>query len=217
MITLLGKAESRSSRCLWALEEAGVDYMHTPVDYRKGEASTDEFKAINPGAKIPALADNTAGRDVAMFESLAITTYIAQTYGSQDQGGSLWPDDAAGQAACLQWTLFAGTELEPPSVGRLVEFIFKDSPDEAVLQKLAEQTGKVLTVLEQVLSKNDYLAGKDFTIADLNVACVAEYLTRTQFDLSKWPSTQAWLDRCFDRPAFKKVNDIKAAERTAAA
>ena len=211
MITLLGKAESRSSRCLWALEELGVEYTHNPVNYRTGDVKTAEFLAINPGAKILALADG----DVAMFESLAINLYLAQTYGK----GTLWPDDVEEQALCLQWTLFAGTELEPPAVGRLIEFIFKSEEErnETVLDQLAEKTGTVLDVLEKVLRKNSFLASKTFTIADLNVAGVIDYLARTSFDLSPWPKTEAWAKACFERPAFLRVNEIKAAERAAAA
>ena len=217
MITLLGKAELRASRCLWTLEELGVDYTHNPVDYRTGAVKTGDFLAINPGAKIPALTDDTGGGDVAMFESMAMNLYLAQTYGTKSKGGSLWPDDTAGQAQCLQWTLFAGTELEPNAVGRLIEFIFKEKPDESVLSQLAEKTGKALDVLEATLSKSTFLAGEAFTVADLNVAGVADYLVRTSFDLSKWPKTEAWLKVCFERPAFIRVNEIKAAERAAAA
>ncbi len=213
MITLLGKANSRASRNLWALEELGVEYTHDPVDYRTGAVKTDTFLAINPGAKIPALTDNTADGDVAMFESLAINLYLAQTYGK----GSLWPDDATGQALCLQWTLFAATELEPPAVGRLIEFLFKEKPDEAVLEKLAETTAKVMDVLEASLSNSAYLAGDSFTVADLNVVGCADYLVRTQFDLSNWPKTTSWLTSCLDRPAYQRVNDIKSSETAAAA
>ena len=206
MITLLGKAMSRAARCLWALEEAGVDYKHDPLDYAKGAAKTESFLAINPGAKIPALTDG----DVAMFESLAINLYVAQTYGQ----GSLWPSDAAGQAACQQWTLFAATELEPPAAKRLVEFIFKSEAErsQATLDEAAEKSKGPLDALESALKDRDYLLGDSFTVADLNVGCVAEYFVRTKFDLSPWPKVNDWLTRCLARPAMQAVNAIKAKE-----
>ncbi len=152
---------------------------------------------------------------MALFESLAMSLYLAQTYGK----GSLWPDDAAGQALCLQWTLFAGTELEPPAVGRLIEFVFKseEDRDHAALDRYAGQTAKAFDVLEATLTGRAYLAGDSFTVADLTVAGVGDYLVRTQFDLSNWPKTVAWLDTCLGRPANQRVNEIKAAERAAAA
>lgn len=208
MITLLGKAISRSARCLWALEEVGVAYEHKPLDYAKGDARTSEFLAINPGAKIPALIDG----DVAMFESLAINLYLAQTYGK----GTLWPNDAAGQAACLQWTLFSVTEVEPPGSTRLVEFIFKSEAERSqdVIDAAAEKSKPSLNTLETTLQDRPYLTGEAFTVADLNVACSIEYLTRTNFDLSPWPKVSEWINRCLDRPAFKAVTSIKAKEAT---
>jgi glutathione S-transferase len=209
MITLLGKSASRAGRCLWALEEASIEYKHNPVDYAKGEAKTDSFRAINPNAKIPALTDG----NVAMFESLAINLYIAQTYGK----GSLWPDAAAGNAACQQWTLFAATELEPPSAARLVEFIFKteENRSQEALDAAAEKTKAPLDALEATLRDRDYLTGDYFNVADLNVACVAEYLVRTKFDLSSWPKVNDWIARCLARPAFAAMLDIKAKEMAA--
>ena len=210
MITLLGKAMSRAARCVWALEETGVDYEHNPLDYAKGEAKTAEFMAINPGAKIPALTDNRADGDVALFESLAINLYVAQTYGQ----GKIWPTDAAGQAACQQWTLFAATELEPPAAKRLVEFIFKSEAErsQAVLDEAAEKSKAPLDALEAKLQTQSYLTGDSFTVADLNVACVAEYLVRTNFDLSSWPKVKDWMERCMARPAYAAMSEIKSKE-----
>lgn len=206
MITLLGKAISRSARCLWALEEVGVAYEHKALDYAKGDAKTAEFMAINPGAKIPALVDG----DVALFESLAINLYVAQTYGK----GSLWPDDAAGQALCLQWTLFSATEVEPPGATRLVQFIFKAPEDreQDVIDAAGEKSKPALDTLEATLQSRPYLAGDTFTVGDLNAACSVEYLVRTDFDLSPWPKVRDWITRCIDRPAYHAVAAIKAKE-----
>ena len=206
MITLLGKAKSRSGRCLWALEELGVAYDHKPVDYAKGEAKTAEFTAINPGAKIPALVDG----DVAMFESLAINLYLAQNYGK----GTLWPDDIAAQAQCLQWTLFSVTEVEPPGSTRLVQFIFKSEEErnQDVIDDAAEKSKPSLNTLEASLQSRPYLAGEEFTIADLNVACSVEYLSRTNFDLSPWPKVQDWINRCLSRPANQAANAMRAKD-----
>lgn len=206
MVTLLGKAISRASRCLWTLEETGVAYEHRPLNYATGEAKTDEFLAINPGAKIPALVDG----DAALFESLAINLYVAQNYGK----GGLWPDDTKGQALCLQWTLFAATELEPPGAARLVEFIFKSDAERSqeVLDQAAERIKVPLNTLETTLTGRSNLTGDAFTVADLNVACLIDYLIRTKFDLSAWPKVEEWAKRCLARPANQAVNEIKAKE-----
>ncbi len=205
MITLYGKAASRTSRNLWALEELGIAYKHVPADYLKGETKTPEFLSINPAGKVPALVDD----DVIMTESLGMNLYIAHNYGE----GTLWPAGKAARAKCIQWTLWAATELEPPSVGRLIEFVFKKEHERDLknVAALVERTKAPLNTLNAALSRSAYLAGPTFTIADLNVAAVCEYLTRTNFDFTPWPAVQNWVTLCLGRPANQKVNAMKVA------
>lgn len=205
MITLYGKAASRASRNLWALEELGVPYNHVPYDYTKGETRSPQYLSINPAGKIPALTDD----DVIMTESLGMNLYIAQTYGA----GKLWPTERAAQAKCIQWTLWAATELEPSAAGRLVQLFLtpEDRRDMKVVETLAERSKLALNTLNAVLTRQPFLAGSTFSIADLNVAAVTEYLPRTKFDLSPWPALEKWLIACLARPANQKVNAMKAA------
>ncbi len=193
MITLYGNDRSRATRNVWMLEELGVEYERNMVDHTKGEAKKDDFLKINPGAKVPALTDG----DVVMFESLAINLYLAMTYGK----GGLWPDDAAGQAACVQWTMFSATEVEPHTVGALIELIFKPEAvrDEAVAQACLAKLPPVLNVLETTLSDRDYLGGNSFTAADLNVACVVNSLNMIGFDFTPYPKMTAWVKACVAR------------------
>jgi glutathione S-transferase len=205
MITLYGKAASRTSRNLWALEEMGVPYQRVPYDYATGETRNPQYLAINPAGKIPALTDG----DVVMTESLGMNLYLAQRYGA----GVLWPSDMAGQAKCIQWTLWAATELEPVAAGRLIQLVLtpEDKRDPKVVEALAERTRPVLTTLNTALSKAPFLAGASFTVADLNVAAVTEYLSRTKFDLAPWPAVAKWLAACLARPANQRVTAMKAA------
>ena len=170
MITLYGSDRSRALRNLWALKELGLEYERDARDHVSGEIKTDDYLAINPSGKVPSMTDG----EVSMYESLAINLYLAMTYGK----GGLWPDDAKSQADCLQWTLFAATEVEPHTVGVLMERIFKPEHlrDEAAAQKHLDQLPRALDVLEGVLSEQSYLCGKSFTIADLNVASVGRVI-----------------------------------------
>ena len=115
MMKIYGSIVSRASRNAWAAEETGTDYEVVPLDFRKAEHKAPAFLAINPAGKMPALVDG----DVVMSESLAINLYIAQTYGK----GSLWPAGAKDQARCLQWSMWAGAELEPMSVRERLEAV----------------------------------------------------------------------------------------------
>ncbi|MDG2244244.1 MAG: glutathione S-transferase family protein [Rhodospirillaceae bacterium] len=193
MITLYGNDRSRATRNVWMLKELGVEYERNMVDHTKGEAKAADFLAINPGGKVPALTDG----DVVMFESLAINLYLAMTYGK----GSMWPDDAAGQAACVQWTMFSATEVEPHTVGALIELIFKPEAvrDKAAAQACLDKLPPVLNVLETTLNDRNYLGGESFTAADLNVACVVNSLNMIGFDFTPYPKMTAWVQRCVAR------------------
>lgn len=199
MITLYGNNRSRATRNLWMLEELGVDFERNMVDHTNGDSKKEDFLAINPAGKTPALTDG----DTVMFESLAINLYLAMTYGK----GTIWPDSQAGQARCVQWTMFAATEVEPHTVGALIELIFKpkELKDEAVAEACLAKLPPALTVLETSLGKSAYLAGDDFTAADLNVACVVNSLNMIGFDFTPYPKVTAWLKTCVDRPAQQKV------------
>lgn len=211
MIKIYGSIMSRASRNAWAAEEAGTKYEIVALDFRKGEHKQPAFLAINPAGKMPAIVDG----EVTMSESLAINLYIAETYGR----GTLWPASAKDRARCLQWTLWAGAELEPVAYGRLREVFFKkpEERDARLLAELAEKAKPLVEVLNVALADAPYLLGSSFTVADLNVACVMEYLVRSEFDLASWPKVAAWYRACTERPAFKKVQDLRAAAMKAAA
>ena len=76
MITLYGYPNTRSTRAAWALEEVGAVYDHVKIDVSKGEGRSPAFLRINPGGKVPALADG----DLLLTESAAIVTYVGDLY-----------------------------------------------------------------------------------------------------------------------------------------
>jgi glutathione S-transferase len=211
MLKIYGSVMSRASRNLWAAEECGAAYELVSLDFRKGEHKQPAYLAINPAGKMPSIVDG----DVTMAESLAINLFIAQKYGT----GKLWPAEEKGQALALQWTLWAAAELEPIAYGRLREVLFKkeEERDHKLLADLAEKGKPVVALIESALQGGSFIGGAQFTVADLNVACVMEYMVRSNFDLAAWPKTAAWYKACSERPANKKVQDMRAQAMKAAA
>jgi glutathione S-transferase len=209
MIKVYGSVMSRGSRTLWVLEELGVPYEIVSLDFRKGEHKAPAFLAINPAGKMPALTDG----DVVMSESLAMNLYVAKRYGQ----GKLWPADEAGQAKVLQWTLWAATELEPVSYGMLREVAFKkpEERDASVIAGLGERAKPLLDLLESCLT-GQHLMGGGFNLADLQVACVLDYCTRSEFSLAPWPKVASWHAACQARPAYQRVQDLRTAAMKAA-
>ncbi|MDG2244243.1 MAG: glutathione S-transferase family protein [Rhodospirillaceae bacterium] len=204
MIKIYGSLVSRATRNLWALEELDLDYEHVSLDWAKQKNRSPEYLKINPAGKVPTLTDGNA----TLSESLGINLYLAQKYG---QGG-LWPDDDAGRARCVQWSFWAGAELEPLAYGRIREFLFKKEAgrDQALITDMAERTGPLLNLMTLSLAEHTYLAGETFTLADLNVACVVEYLERSNFDFSNWPKVESWYTNTYGRAANQKIQDQRA-------
>jgi len=191
MIKLYGIPRSRAARAIWMLEELQVPYELVPVSFI-GDCRKPEYLKINPNGHIPALQDG----DLTLFESLAINLYLARKY---DKG--LWPKTVEGEAKAYQWSIWAMTELEEPLLAVLLNRVFlpEDQRDAAKAADGAERFKTPLAVLEGQLA-GDWLAGKDFSVADLNVASVIGWASLGGVELS--PKVQAWLGRCTARPGY---------------
>lgn len=200
MLKLHGTSKSRSARSLWAIEELGVKYEHVPVEVPKAK-SPENYK-LNPNGHIPVLEDDGH----VVWESMAINLYLAEKYGK----APLWPSTPEGHAHCIQWSFFAMTEIEPHLMTLLMQRLFlpADQRDEKVAQKATESLQAPLKVLEGQLANNDYLLGKDFTIADLNVAAVLSFAMLVKLDMSATPKVQAWLQKCLGREANQRVRKL---------
>jgi len=195
MIKLYGIPRSRTARALWMLEELQVPYELVPVSFI-GEARRPEYLKINPNGHIPALRDG----DLTLFESLAINLYLARKY---DKG--LWPKTVEGEAKAYQWSIWSMTELEEPLLTALLNraFLPEDQRDPKKADDAAERFKTPLNVLEGQLT-GEYLTGKDFTVADLNVASVLGWAPLGGLDLGRAPKAQAWLGRCTGRPGYAR-------------
>ena len=204
MLTVYGRASSRGSRCLWALEELGIPYNHIPIDYDKGQNRDPAFLSINKAGKIPAMVDGT----LTMTESLAITLYLAKTYGS----GKIWPIDESAQWHCIQWAFWAATEVEPMASDLLDEVLFrpKDAqPRTDIIEKARSKVNGSLTTLDSALQGRSYLVGETFTVADICVASIVKWLNGVKHPLP--PNVGTWLALMLARPANQRVLSIKKA------
>ncbi|WP_270936550.1 glutathione S-transferase family protein [Falsiroseomonas oryzae] len=192
MLRIHGIARSRAFRCIWAAEEAGLAYEVVPIGF--GPELKAAIAAVNPNGKIPALQDGA----LTLFESLAINLHIAGK-----AGAPLMPkgDDAS---RVLQWTLWAATEAEPAHQQWAYNtyVLPPEKRDPAQAKAGAEALAPRLAVLEAHLAKGGpFLLGRDFTIADLNLAAVLYGSWLNGMDYAGFPRTKAWLDACFGRPA----------------
>jgi glutathione S-transferase len=201
MTKLHGTSRSRSARSLWALEELGVAYEHNPMPTT--DAKSAAHLKLNPNGHVPVLEDD----GVVLWESMAINLYLADKYGKN----SLWPQDAAGRAEAYKWSFWAMTEVEPHLLTILRNRVMAppENRDEKAAQAAVENLKAPLNALEESLKGKEYLLGKNFTIADLNVAAVMSWIPMMKLDLSSTPTVAAWLQKCLGREANKKVRGLK--------
>lgn len=200
-LTIYGTAASRAFRVLWAAEELGLAYDHVRHHFAGPEVKGAAFLAINPMGAVPAIVDD----GFPMFESLAINLYLAR------KAGKLWPRGLQGEGLAYQWTLFAGSEVDP-HIGQWyahTAYLPADKRRPELAAEAAPKLERRLDALEAALAKREWLADDAFTIADLNLACVL--FRAPAFGLDRWPRTKAWHARCYARPGAKRAVALREA------
>jgi len=200
MMKLHGTSKSRSARSLWALEELGLKYEHNPVEVPKAKGA--ENLKLNPNGHIPVLEDNGH----VLWESMAINLYLADKYGKPP----MWPSTPEGRSDCIKWSFFGITEIEGRLMTILINRLFlpPEQRDEKAVQKATDELKAPLKVLDDQLKGREYLLGKDFSIADLNVAAILSFAPLVKLDMSATPAAQAWLQKCLGREANLRVRKL---------
>jgi len=189
MLTLYsmpGSGNSYKPRLL--LAHLGLSFHHIPMDANDGSTRTDEYRAKNPNGKLPLLALDD-GRYLA--ESNAILLYLAD-------GTRFLPSDIYQRALCYQWMFFEQYSHEPAIAVRLSNILHAASrPDVSKedMQDLLERGNKALAVMEVQLQKTDYLAGDEFSVADISLYGYSHSTERAGYDLDDFPAFKAWLER----------------------
>jgi glutathione S-transferase len=195
MLRIHGSARSRATRTLWMAAELGLKYEHNDIAPRSPGTKTPEYLALNPNARVPTIEDD----GFVLSESMAINLYLAKKH------GKLYPSDAKNEALTWQWCFWETDRLDRQLTTYANNaFVLPEAQRNAAAAKAAwDEIAPALDVLEIALTKSQWLAGSEFSVADLNVA--AAMVRALGFDIAKWPHVHAWLHRCWDRPAGKQV------------
>ena len=200
MLKLYGSARSRAVRVLWMLGELGVTYDHKDWLPRAPETKTPEYLALNPNARVPTIDDD----GFILSESMAINIYLAKKHKSP-----LLPADPRHEALALQWSLWETDRLDRQIVNycRHTNDLPAAERKPAVAEEAWKEIVPAFDALEAALKKSEWLAGPQFSVGDLNVA--AALFRALTLDLAKWPKLNAWLHKCWDRPAAKKAKAMR--------
>ena len=179
------------------LEEAGLPYRLHPINIGKGEQFAPDFLAIAPNNRIPAIVDTDpagSGAPVSLFESGAILLYLAE------KTGCFLPTDLGGRAEVLQWLFWQMAGLGPMA-GQ--NHHFRNYAPEQVpyaIDRYVKETNRLYGVLDRRLADRRFVAGDDYTIADM--ASYPWILPEAQGqDIDDFPNLKRWRDEIAARPA----------------
>jgi glutathione S-transferase len=188
--------QTRSTRALWLLEEAGVPYTLEHVDIRDPHRTvSDAFRAASPMGKVPALVDG----DVKMSESAAICLYVADRYCT----GSLAPaiDDPM-RGKFLYWLMYTPAVIEPAMSEKF------NGVEPARQRSGWGDFDLMIETLEKGIGDSTWILGDQFTAADIMLGSSTVFLRA--FDmLPESDVLAAYADRCLARPAYQKVLELQ--------
>lgn len=199
MIDLYTAATPNGQKAAIMLEEVGLPYETHLVDLSKGAQKEPGYLAINPNGKIPAIVDRDGlgGAPLTVFESGAILIYLAE------KTGQLLPADPIGRFAALQWLMFQMGGVGP----MFGQAGFWSRNKESVPPALARYRGeaeRLLGVLEIRLGDAPYLAGPDYTIADVATWPWIGAAGFIGLDLERYPALRRWQAAIGARPAVQR-------------
>ena len=190
---------------LLALGHKGAEYDAWLIKIGEGDQFSSGFVAANPNSKIPALVDRSGPKPVRVFESGAILLYLAEKF------GALVPTDSAKRAECMSW-LFWQMGSAPYLGGGFGHFYaYAPTKIEYAIDRFAMETKRQLDVLDRRLAESQYLAGDDYTIADIAVwpwygglAKGLLYGAGEFLAVHEYKNVQRWADEIGARPAVRR-------------
>jgi GST-like protein len=184
------------------LEEASLDYRLHPVNIGAGEQFKPEFLAISPNNRIPAIVDAApadGGEPIALFESGAILLYLAE------KTGKFLPADVRTRKAAMEWLFWQVGGLGPMA-GQTNHFC-SYAPEKIpyAIARYVNETNRLFGVLDRRLALHPFLAGADYTIADMASYPWVVQWERLQQKLDDFPNLRRWFDAIKERPATARA------------
>ncbi|BHH83190.1 glutathione S-transferase family protein [Desulforhopalus sp. 52FAK] len=184
------------------LEEAELAYELIPIDTKKGEQHSPEFRQINPNGKLPAISDN--GENV--FDSTAILMYL-----SEKTGKFAGKKEDRGQI--LSWLMFIGTGLGPYS-GQAVHFQHA-APEKIpyAINRYVFEAKRHYQILEDHITGKDFFVGNNYSIVDISAwgwVKFAQFVLGPDTLASDYPNLSRWFSSIDSRPAAERARNVGA-------
>jgi GST-like protein len=193
------------------LEETGLPYNILPINISKGDQFKPEFLAIAPNNRIPALVDHDpadGGTPISIFESGAILLYLSE------KTGQFIPADLRGRTEVLQWLFWQMSGLGPMA-GQNHHFkLYAPEVIPYAINRYVNETNRLYGVLNHRLADRPFVAGSEYTIADM--ACYPWIVPheRQGQDLAQFPHLKRWFEAIAARPATARAYEKGKAINT---
>ena len=208
MIDLYSWATPNGHKAHIMLEETGLTYRLHKIDIGKGAQFSQEFVAINPNSKIPAIVDGDGpeGRPITVFESGAILIYLAE------KSGKFLPASPRRRYDVLQWLMFQMASIGP-MYGQAWHFR-SVAPERLpyAVERYTNEVTRLLRVMEQRLKDSAYLGDAEYSIADIAAWPWVKGSEKYGQDMRDFPTVTRWINTIAARPAVQRgLNALNAA------
>jgi len=191
------------------LEECGLAYRAIPVNIGAGDQFKPEFLKISPNNKIPAIIDPQGpdGKPLSLFESGAILVYLAA------KTGRFMPESDRSKYEVLQWLMFQMGSVGP-MLGQAHHFrLYAPQKIEYAINRYTNEAKRIYGVIDGRLAHSKYLAGDEYTIADIATFPWLRSWEKQGIVLDDYPYLQTWFRKIADRPAVQRGVKVMAELR----
>jgi GST-like protein len=198
---------------LLALGVTGAEYDAWMIRIGDGDQFSSGFVDVNPNSKIPALSDHSVNPPLRVFESGSILLYLAEKF------GHFLPKDPAGRTEALNWLFWL--QGAAPLLGGGFGHFYNYAPVkiEYAIDRYAMEAKRQLDVLDKQLARSRYVAGEEYTIADMaiwpwygNVVLGAVYNAAEFLDAESYKNVLRWAQDVGNRPAVKRGRIVNRAQ-----
>lgn len=188
------------------LEETGIPYEVHKINLSEGESRSEAFLTLNPNGRIPAIIDPAAENEpVLISESIAILIYLA------DKAGLFLARDGQARYEAIQWAIWQVSAVGPNfgNLGYFSRFGGQEFEDKRPMQRFANESRRLLNVLDERLEGRDWILGDDYTIADISLlgwvrTLITRYEASDLVGYSDFKNIARWQDAGLTRPAVRR-------------
>lgn len=181
------------------LEELGIEHELVKVHIGKGEQKEAGFHKKNLNERIPVLETDVDGERVAISESAAILIHLAEANGDR-----FFPRSGLSRARALEWTFFQMAAVGP-MFGQVGFWKRKETPNAEAIERYEVESKRIYGVLDERLGAAKYLAGDEYSIADMCTIFWARSAGRLGFSMDAWPNVGRWIASIEERPAMQRA------------